>query len=167
MRDANGTSRCFGFVNFQNPDAVAAAVENLNGTSLTDDKVLYVGRAQRKSERDAELRAKFEQESSRFEKLQGANRYLKNLDDSINDEKLKDLFFEFGNITSCKVMLDAQGANKGSGFVAFSNPEEATRALNAMNGKMIGQKSLYVAVAQRKEERRAHLQVLFLHCTIS
>ncbi|KAG5544721.1 hypothetical protein RHGRI_017237 [Rhododendron griersonianum] len=162
MRDANGTSRCFGFVNFQNPDAAAAAVENLNGTSLTDDKVMYVGKAQRKSERDAELRAKFEQErSSRFEKLQGANLYLKNLDDSINDEKLKELFSEFGNITSCKVMLDAQGANKGSGFVAFSNPEEATRALNAMNGKMIGQKPLYVAVAQRKEERRAHLQAHF------
>lgn len=106
MRDANGTSRCFGFVNFQNPDAAAAAVENLNGTSLTDDKVLYVGKAQRKSERDAELRAKFEQErSSRFEKLQGANLYLKNLDDSINDEKLKELFSEFGNITSCKVYL--------------------------------------------------------------
>ncbi|KAH7849039.1 hypothetical protein Vadar_012069 [Vaccinium darrowii] len=159
MRDANGTSRCFGFVNFQSPDAAAAAVETLNGTSLIDDKVLYVGKAQRKSERDAELRAKFEQErSSRFEKLQGANLYLKNLDDSVNDEKLKELFSEFGNITSCKVMLDAQRASKGSGFVAFSNPEEATRALNAMNGKMIGQKPLYVAVAQRKEERRAHLQ---------
>lgn len=30
----------------------------------------------------------------------------------------------------CQVMLDAQGANKGSGFVAFSNPEEATRAVS-------------------------------------
>ncbi|THF95567.1 hypothetical protein TEA_006224 [Camellia sinensis var. sinensis] len=165
MRDGNGKSRCFGFVNFQNPDDAAAAVENLNGTSLNnDDKVLYVGKAQRKSEREAELRAKFEQErNSRFEKLQGANLYLKNLDDTINDVKLKELFSEFGTITSCKVMIDSQGVSKGSGFVAFTTPEEATKALNEMNGKMIGRKPLYVAVAQRKEERRVQLQAHFSH----
>lgn len=162
MRDANGKSKCFGFVNFQNPEAAAAAVENLNGTSLNDDRVLYVGKAQRKEERDAELRGKFEQErTSRHDKLHGANLYLKNLDDSINDEKLKDLFSDFGTITSCRVMLDSQGASKGSGFVAFSAPDEATRALKEMNGKMIGRKPLYVAVAQRREERRAHLEAHF------
>ncbi|THG14212.1 hypothetical protein TEA_002841 [Camellia sinensis var. sinensis] len=58
-------------------------------------------------------------------------------------------------------MLDPQGVSKGSGFVAFSTSVEATRALNAMNGKMIGHKPLYVAVAQRKDERRAQLQVIF------
>ncbi|PON96291.1 Polyadenylate binding protein [Trema orientale] len=161
IRDANGKSRGFGFVNFQSSDAADAAVEKLNGTT-NDDKVLFVGRAQRKSEREAELKAKFEQERiSRFEKLQGANLYLKNLDDSINDEKLKELFSEFGTITSSKVMLDSQGLSRGSGFVAFSTPEEATRALNEMNGKMLGRKPLYVAVAQRKEERKARLQAHF------
>ncbi|KAM7514647.1 hypothetical protein LguiA_004230 [Lonicera macranthoides] len=161
MRDANGKSKCFGFVNFQNPDAAAAAVENLNGASL-NDKVLYVGKAQRKSEREAELRAKFEQErKSRFEKLQGANLYMKNLDDDIDDEKLKEMFSEFGTVTSCKVLVDPQGVSKGSGFVAFSTPEEATRALTEMNGKMIGQKPLFVAVAEHKEDRRARLQAQF------
>ncbi|KAE9611375.1 hypothetical protein Lal_00011575 [Lupinus albus] len=162
MKDANGKSRCFGFVNFQSPDSAAAAVERLNGATINDDRVLFAGRAQRKSEREAELRAKFEQERiSRFEKLQGANLYLKNLDDSINDEKLKDLFSEFGTITSCKVVLDSHGNSKGSGFVAFSTPEEANKALNEMNGKLIGKKPLYVAVAQRKEERKARLQAQF------
>ncbi|KAG8660713.1 polyadenylate-binding protein 3 isoform X2 [Manihot esculenta] len=156
MKDQDGKSRCFGFVNFQNPDSAAAAAEKLNGATINDDKVLYVGRAQRKVEREAELKAKFEQERiSRYEKLKGANLYLKNLDENINDEKLKDLFAEFGSITSCKVMLDHQGLSKGSGFVAFSTPEEASRALNEFNGKMIGRKPLYVAVAQRKEERKA------------
>ncbi|TQD91713.1 hypothetical protein C1H46_022704 [Malus baccata] len=162
MRDGSGKSRCFGFVNFEKPEAAAAAIEKLNGSTISGDKVLFVGRAQRKSEREAELRAKFEQERlSRFEKLQGANLYLKNLDDTINDEKLKELFSEFGTIASCKVMLDQQGVSKGSGFVAFSTPEEANKALAEMNGKMIGRKPLYVAVAQRKEERKARLQARF------
>ncbi|KAK1554938.1 hypothetical protein Q3G72_019430 [Acer saccharum] len=161
MKDSNGKSRCFGFVNFQSPDDAAAAAENLNGSS-NGDKVWYAGRAQKRAERESELRAKFEQERiSRFEKLKAANLYLKNLDDSINDEKLKELFSEFGTITSTKVLLDPQGQSKCSGFVAFSTPEEATKALNEMNGKMIGRKPLYVAVAQRKEERKARLQAQF------
>ncbi|KAF3618550.1 Polyadenylate-binding protein 3 [Capsicum annuum] len=158
MKDTNGKSRCFGFVNFETSDAAATAVEQLNGSSL-DEKVLFVGKAQKKSEREADLRAKFEQErASRFEKLKGANLYLKNLDDTVNDENLKELFAEYGTITSCKVMRNAKGVSKGSGFVAFSTPEEATRALNEMNGKLIGKKPLFVAVAQRKEERRVWLQ---------
>ncbi|KAL8172425.1 hypothetical protein V2J09_024229 [Rumex salicifolius] len=158
MRDANGKSRCFGFVNFESSEYAVSAVENLNGTTH-DDKVWYVGRAQKKSEREAELRAKFQQDRlSRFEKLQGCNMYMKNLDDSIDDEKLREMFSEFGTITSCKVMIDVKGASKGSGFVAFTTPEEATRALTEMNGKMVGAKPLYIAVAQRKEERKARLQ---------
>ncbi|EOA34410.1 hypothetical protein CARUB_v10021938mg [Capsella rubella] len=163
MKDQSGSSRCFGFVNFETPEAAAVAVEKMNGISLGED-VLYVGRAQKKSEREEELRRKFEQERmSRIEKLQGSNLYLKNLDDSVNDEKLKDIFSEYGNVTSCKVMTSAQGLSRGFGFVAYSNPEEASRALNEMNNKMIGRKPLYIALAQRKEERRAHLQSLFTH----
>ncbi|KAK6792349.1 hypothetical protein RDI58_011430 [Solanum bulbocastanum] len=161
MTDSSGKSRGFGFVNFETWDAAASAVEELNGHSL-NEKVLYVGKAQKKSEREADLRAKFEQErASRFEKLKGANLYLKNIDDSVNDENLKELFVEYGTITSCKVMRDAKGSSKGSGFVAFSTPEEATRALNEMNGKLIGRKPLFVAVAQRKDERRVWLQTHF------
>ncbi|OVA17016.1 RNA recognition motif domain [Macleaya cordata] len=162
MRDGNGNSRGFGFVNFQNPDNAASAVENLNGSTFNDDKVWYVGRAQRKAEREAELKARYEQERNGVsDKLQGTNLYLKNLDDSINDENLKELFSEFGTITSCKVMLDPQGQSRGSGFVAFSTSEEATKALNEMNGKIVGRKPLYVAMAQRKEERKARLQAQF------
>ncbi|KAH7429965.1 hypothetical protein KP509_09G075700 [Ceratopteris richardii] len=149
MRDADGKSKCFGFVNFDRPEDAAKAVKALNGT-IFNDKEWYVGRAQKKSEREA-----------RLERYQGVNLYLKNLDDTIDDEKLGDLFSEFGTITACKVMRDPQGQIKGSGFVAFSSSYEATRAVSEMNGKMIASKPLYVAPAQTKEERRARLQVQF------
>ncbi|XP_024029005.1 polyadenylate-binding protein 2 isoform X1 [Morus notabilis] len=161
MRDADGKSRCFGFVNFENADDAARAVESLNGKKF-DDKEWYVGKAQKKSEREVELKTRFEQSMKEAaDKYQGANLYIKNLDDSISDDKLKELFYQFGTITSCKVMRDPNGISRGSGFVAFSTPEEASRALVEMNGKMIVSKPLYVALAQRKEDRRARLQAQF------
>ncbi|KAB1208507.1 Polyadenylate-binding protein 2 [Morella rubra] len=169
MRDADGKSRCFGFINFESADDAAKAVEALNGKKF-DDKEWYVGKAQKKSEREVELKLRFEQSMKEAaDKYQGANLYVKNLDDSIGDDKLKELFSQFGTITSCKVMRDPNGISRGSGFVAFSTPEEASRAILEMNGKMIVSKPLYVALAQRKEDRRARLQgcipvALFLQC---
>lgn len=162
MRDDEGKSKCFGFVNFEEPESAMKAVEEMDN-SEQDGKNLTVCRAQKKAEREASLRSKFEQErKERMEKMQGVNLYLKNLDDTVDDEKIREMFKEFGTITSCKVMRDPQGNSRGSGFVAFSSPEEATRAVTEMNGKMIGSKPLYVALAQRKEERRARLLQQFV-----
>ncbi|KAL8141109.1 hypothetical protein V2J09_007130 [Rumex salicifolius] len=161
MRDGDGKSKGFGFVNYESADDAARAVDALNGKTV-DEKELYVGRAQKKSEREQELKEKFEKTMKEAaDKFQGANLYVKNLDDTVDDEKLKEMFVEYGKITSCKVMRDPTGVSKGSGFVAFSTPEEASRALAEMNGKMIASKPLYVALAQRKEERRARLQAQF------
>ncbi|KAJ0252055.1 Polyadenylate-binding protein 2 [Hirschfeldia incana] len=156
MRDGEGgKSKGFGFVNFENADDAAKAVECLNGKTF-DDKEWYVGRAQKKSERETELRVRREQSLKEAEeKFQSSNLYVKNLDSSVSDEKIKEIFSPFGTVTSCKVMRDPSGISKGSGFVAFSTPEEATEAMSQMSGKMVESKPLYVAIAQRKEDRRA------------
>lgn len=67
---------------------------------------LYVGRAQKKAERQQELKRKFEQlKIERLNRYQGVNLYVKNLDDTIDDERLRKEFTPFGTITSAKVKI--------------------------------------------------------------
>ncbi|KAH0502031.1 Polyadenylate-binding protein 4 [Microtus ochrogaster] len=79
------------------------AVEEMNGKEMSG-KAIFVGRAQKKVERQAELKRKFEQlKQERISRYQGVNLYIKNLDDTIDDEKLRKEFSPFGSITSAKV----------------------------------------------------------------
>uniref|UniRef100_A0A671XJP7 Polyadenylate-binding protein n=1 Tax=Sparus aurata TaxID=8175 RepID=A0A671XJP7_SPAAU len=156
MKDERGRSRGFGFVNYANHEDAQKAVSEMNGKEI-NGKMVYVGRAQKRLERQGELKRKFDQiKQDRIQRYQGVNLYVKNLDDSIDDERLRKEFAPYGTITSAKVMTDGS-QSKGFGFVCFSSPEEATKAVTEMNGRIVATKPLYVALAQRREERKAIL----------
>ncbi|KAG8752608.1 Protein phosphatase PP2A regulatory subunit B [Ceratobasidium sp. 428] len=156
--DAEGKSRGFGFVNFERHEDAEKAVNELNDKDIKG-KPLYVGRAQKKAERANELQRSHEQaKQERQNKYAGVNLYVKNLDDDVDDDKLRAEFEAFGTITSCKVMRNERDISKGFGFVCFSTPDEATKAVTEMNNKMIGSKPLYVSLAQRRDVRRQQLE---------
>nr|POE74562.1 polyadenylate-binding protein, cytoplasmic and nuclear [Quercus suber] len=109
-----GKSRGFGFVNYINHEDASRAVDELNETDFKGQK-LYVGRAQKKHEREEELRKQYEavrQEKSA--KYQGVNLYVKNLADEIDDDELRKIFEPYGAITSAKVMRDTLPADSVS-----------------------------------------------------
>ncbi|XP_045732198.1 LOW QUALITY PROTEIN: polyadenylate-binding protein 1-like [Mirounga angustirostris] len=152
----DGKSKGFGFVSFKRHEDAQKAEDEMNGKEL-NGKQIYVGRAQKKVERQTELKRKFEQmKQDGITRYQGVNLYVKNLDDGIDDERLRKEFSPFGTITGAKVMMEG-GRSKGFGFVCFSSPGEATKAVTEMNGRIVATKPLYVALAQRKEERQTHL----------
>jgi len=158
MKNEDGTSKGFAFLNFADMDAAKKAVDEKNGEEF-NGKPMFVGRAQKKSERMAELKDKFDKiKLERINKYQGVNLYVKNLDEGLDDETFQREFAEHGTITSCKIMRDDKGAAKGFGFVCYTTAEEATKAVTEMNGKIIASKPIYVALAQRKEQRRQQLQ---------
>jgi len=158
MKDENDGSKGFGFINFENHHEAQASIAEMNGKDI-DGLQLYVGRAQKKGERERDLKDMFEKlKRERMSKYQGVNLYVKNLEETIDDAKLRQEFSQCGTITSAKVMHDDKGVSKGFGFVCFATPDEATKAVTEMNGKMLGTKPIYVALAQRKEMRRAQLE---------
>ena len=162
-KDAEGKSKGFGFANLDNHESAAKAVNELNGKVVEEDGAsftLYVGRAQKKVEREREMKAK--QEAAKLErasKYQNMNLYVKNIADTVTDEQFKEAFAAFGSITSARIMREKNDAktSKGFGFVCFSNPEEAGKAVADMNGKPLGGKPLVVTLYQRIEQRRAQL----------
>ncbi|KJE91118.1 poly A binding protein [Capsaspora owczarzaki ATCC 30864] len=156
-------SKGFGFVCYEKVEDAQAAVNALNGTELAG-KTLFVARAQKKAEREAELKQRYDAlRLERINKYQGINLYVKNLDDAIDEDKIRTEFAPFGTITSVKIMRDEKGKSRGFGFICFSSAEEATKAVTEMNGQTIQgfPKPLYVALAQRAEDRRAQLAAHF------
>lgn len=162
MKDDDGKSKGFGFVNYEKSEDAHAAVEELNGYKHEETN-WEVTKAQKKAEREAELKAKFEKDKrEKQDKLAESNLYIKNLDDTQTDDKLRQLFEEFGTIMSCKVLRDpATGISRGVGFVQLSTPEEATKAISEMNTKLVNNKPLYVAIAQKKSDRQRRLKTYF------
>ena len=113
-----------------------------------------LGKARTKLEKEEILQKK------KMERLE-RNLYVKNLDSSIDDERLRTMFRPFGFIHSAKIMTDFLGRSRGFGFVCFSTKEEAINAKEEMNGVLIKGIALYVNFAQLKEVRKAELKQKF------
>jgi len=162
VSDADGKSRGFGFINYGSAEEASAAVDKLNNLEVSEGSRLFVARAQKKEEREKQLRERHEHmKAERQKKYAGVNLYVKNLSDEIDDERLRTEFSGYGSITSAVVMKDKATKSKGFGFVCFSAQEEAMKAMAEMNGRMLDGKPLYVALAQRAEERKARFEARF------
>jgi len=159
MKGDEGGSKGFGFVNFDKHEDALHAVDALQGV-LVGGKSIWCGRAQKKTERESELRKKFKQlKIEHMTRYQGINLYIKNLEDEIDEERLRKEFSIFGQIRSAKIMTDEKGNSKGFGFICYSTPEEAQHTINEMNSRILQgcTKPLYVALHEPKEVRRQKL----------
>ena len=82
------------------------------------------------------------------------NIYVGNLPYSTTDESLSQLFAEFGEVTSGRVITDREsGRSRGFGFVEMASDEAARAAIAAMNGKDIEGRALTVNEARPREDR--------------
>jgi RNA recognition motif-containing protein len=80
--------------------------------------------------------------------------YVGNLAYGVTDSDLQTMFAPFGTVQSAQVIMDRDtGRSKGFGFVEMSNSNEATAAINGLNGKEVDGRQLTVNEARPREER--------------
>ncbi|KAF9593645.1 hypothetical protein IFM89_024462 [Coptis chinensis] len=146
--DTSGQSKGYGFVQYDNEESAQNALK-LDGM-LLNDKAVFVGPFLRKQERDNTVNKEV------FKSV-----FVKNLSESTTDEDLMKVFGEYGTIDTATVMRTDDGKSKCFGFVNFENPDNASKAVEALNGKKFEEKEWYVGRAQKKFEREIELKERF------
>lgn len=159
----DGRPKGYGFVAFTSEEEAQAAISSVNGKKLDGYQVSvrkYVPRDQR--QKTAEWN----------------NVFVKDFPLTWDEAKLQEEFGVFGPISSMFMAKDAEGKTKGTAFVCFDSHEAALKATEQMNGKTMRltkvvktmkdgeevseevtvEKPLYVARAQKKEDRIRQLE---------
>jgi len=82
------------------------------------------------------------------------NIYVGNLSFRTDDEELREVFAEFGEVTSAKVIMDREtNRSRGFGFVEMANDNEGNAAIEALNGAEVSGRSLRVNEARPRDAR--------------
>ncbi len=80
--------------------------------------------------------------------------FVGNLDFKVTENDLQDAFAAHGTVVEVNLVTDrATGRPRGFAFVTMSSPEEAQKAIDALNGKDLGGRTLSVSIARPREER--------------
>lgn len=117
---ATNYSYGFGFVDYENPEDAQKAINELSGKQVMNKKIkVALARPSGST-------------------IKGANVYVKNIPKHYSDEKVREIFSEYGNIIQVKVLRDSRtGESKTVGFILYDKKHEAEKAVNEMNGKTL------------------------------
>ena len=83
------------------------------------------------------------------------NIYVGSLNFKMQETELKELFEEFGEVTSAKIIFDKySGKSKGFGFVEMPNDAEAKKAIEDLNGAEVGGRTIIVNESIERPQRK-------------
>jgi RNA recognition motif-containing protein len=81
------------------------------------------------------------------------NIFVSNLSFKVDEESLKQLFQNYGEVTSCKIITDKfTGRSRGFGFVEMKNDNEGQSAIDGLNATDHEGRSISVSVAKPRTE---------------
>jgi cold-inducible RNA-binding protein len=82
--------------------------------------------------------------------------FVGNLSFNTTENDLQDAFAAHGTVVEANLMMDRMsGRSRGFGFITMSTPEEAQKAIEALNGSQIDGRAVTVNIAKPREERPA------------
>lgn len=157
VMDENGVSKGYGFVHFESVESSDNAVASANNSVIHDMRITV-------------LKHISYRERQAMKNNTWTNVYVKNLHQSFTEERLRELFQEYGSITSIFLkdttkpsFIDSNDTYQPLkfGFVNFSRHEEALKAVENLNKKLVDNLTLYVARAQTRSERDNELKRLY------
>ena len=80
------------------------------------------------------------------------NIYVGNMNFALGNEDLYNLFSQFGQVSSAKIIMDREtGRSKGFGFVEMENSEEALKAISSLNEFEVQGRKLIVNEARPQD----------------
>ena len=81
------------------------------------------------------------------------NIYVGNLDFKVSENDLEELFGEFGEVGSAKIIMDKySGRSKGFGFITMENQDEAEKAIEELNESIFKDRDMVVNEAKPKKQ---------------
>jgi RNA recognition motif-containing protein len=81
------------------------------------------------------------------------NIYIGNLDYAVNEQQLRELFEQHGEVSSAKIITDKfTGRSKGFAFVEMPNDGAASTAISTLNGTPLKNRNISVTEARPREE---------------
>jgi len=81
--------------------------------------------------------------------------YVGNLNYQTQEEDLRSLFAQYGDIASLNIVMDRDtGRSRGFGFVEYTDDEQARAAESALNGAELDGRNLRVNEARPREDSR-------------
>merc|ERR1712130_387719 len=104
--------------------------------------------------RGKQCRIMWSQRDPRLRQSGKGNIFVKNLHESIDNKTLYDTFSVFGNILSCKVVMDKDSQkSRGYGYVHYVDDKSAKKAIEGVNGMTISDRKVHAELFKAREER--------------
>jgi len=87
------------------------------------------------------------------------NIYVGSLHFKMNEAELKQLFEEYGEVATAKIIIDKySGKSKGFGFVEMPNEAEAKKAIEVLNGSEVQGRKIIVNESIERSDRRSNFR---------
>ena len=82
------------------------------------------------------------------------NIYIGQLPYNVNEDEIKEIFVEYGEIASVNLVKDRfSGQSKGFGFIDMPNNSEADKAIKALNKTMLKGREIKVNQSEQRKQK--------------
>lgn len=98
---------------------------------------------------------------NKFEYNEKANLLIKNIDKTVTQQELFEIFKEVGPIVSCKLETYPDGQSRGYAYVLFETEEDADKAINSLNNSELKGKIIEVTKHEKRDKREPTTNVKF------